>query len=125
MITTEQLTVNLKAYIDKQIASMAKTNPAISFMRPLITRALDKNFNKVGKLADLIADEKGNIDIASILDEMIENTLCTEPFTINSPMGDIEIGEGLIKIELPLVNKKVVLNQEDLQVFKEMLITKR
>lgn len=50
-----------------------KTNPMIGFMKPLITRALDKNFSKVSKALDLIADKDGNIDIENILTEMMEN----------------------------------------------------
>jgi hypothetical protein len=49
------------------MATMAKTNPMIGFMKPLITRALDKNFSKVSKALDLIADKDGNIDIENIL----------------------------------------------------------
>lgn len=63
MVTIMQLTDNLKSYISLQLESMAKTNPMIGFMKPLITRALDKNFSKVSKALDLIADKDGNIDI--------------------------------------------------------------
>ena len=59
---------------------MAKTNPMIGFMRPLIIRALDKNFSKVSKALDLIADKDGNIDIENILTEMMENLMTTNPF---------------------------------------------
>lgn len=57
MVTIMQLTDNLKSYISLQLESMAKTNPMIGFMKPLITRALDKNFSKVSKALDLIADK--------------------------------------------------------------------
>ena len=38
MVTIMQLTDNLKSYISLQLESMAKTNPMIGFMKPLITR---------------------------------------------------------------------------------------
>lgn len=105
--------------------SMAKTNPMIGFMKPLITRALDKNFSKVSKALDLIADKDGNIDIENILTEMMENLMTTNPFTFKTSfVGDIEIGGGEIKFNLPLTNKRLVLNMTDLETFKEMLITK-
>ena len=66
MITIDKLTQNLKTYITTQIDTMSKNTPMISFMKPLITRALDKNFNKITKALDLIADENGNIDIENI-----------------------------------------------------------
>lgn len=125
MVTIMQLTDNLKSYISLQLESMAKTNPMIGFMKPLITRALDKNFNKVSKALDLIADKDGNIDIENILTEMMENLMTTNPFTFKTSfVGDIEIGGGEIKFNLPLTNKRLVLNMTDLETFKEMLITK-
>lgn len=125
MVTIMQLTDNLKSYISLQLESMAKTNPMIGFMKPLITRALDKNFSNVSKALDLIADKDGNIDIENILAEMMENLMTTNPFTFKTSfVGDIEIGGGEIKFNLPLTNKRLVLNMADLETFKEMLITK-
>lgn len=125
MVTIMQLTDNLKSYISLQLESMAKTNPMIGFMKPLITRALDKNFDKVSKALDLIADKDGNIDIENILTEMMENLMTTKPFTFKTSfVGDIEIGGGEIKFNLPLTSKRLVLNMTDLETFKEMLITK-
>lgn len=125
MVTIMQLTDNLKSYISLQLESMAKTNPMIGFMKPLITRALDKNFDKVSKALDLIADKDGNIDIENILAEMMENLMTTKPFTFKTSfVGDIEIGGGEIKFNLPLTSKRLVLNMTDLETFKEMLITK-
>lgn len=97
----------------------------IGFMRPLIIRALDKNFSKVSKALDLIADKDGNIDIENILTEMMENLMTTNPFTFKTSfIGDIEIGGGEIRFNLPLTNKRLVLNTTDLETFKEMVITK-
>lgn len=125
MVTIMQLTDNLKSYISLQLESMAKTNPMIGFMKPLITRALDKNFDKVSKVLNLIADKDGNIDIENILAEMMENLMTTKPFTFKTSFaGDIEIGGGEIKFNLPLTSKRLVLNMTDLETFKEMLITK-
>lgn len=125
MVTIMQLTDNLKSYISLQLESMAKTNPMIGFMKPLITRALDKNFDKVSKALDLIADKDGNIDIENILAEMMENLMTTKPFTFKTLfVGDIEIGGGEIKFNLPLTSKRLVLNMTDLETFKEMLIIK-
>lgn len=60
----------------------------------------------------------------SIRKEM-ENLMTTNPFTFKTSfVGDIEIGGGEIKFNLPLTNKKLVLDMTDLETFKEMLITK-
>ena len=125
MVTIVQLTDNLRAYVATQLDTMSKNTPMIGFMKPFITRALDKNFSKVTKALDLIANDEGKIDIEDILTEMIENVINTNPFTFKTSfIGDIEIGGGQIKFNLPLTNKRLVLDMTDLEAFKEMLITK-
>lgn len=125
MVTVTQLTDNLKSYVSLQLDSMSKSNPMIGFMKPFITRALDKNFDKVTKILDLISDKEGNIDIENIITEMMENLMNTNPFTFKTSfIGDIEIGGGEIKFNLPFTSKRLVLNITDLETFKEMLITK-
>lgn len=125
MVTIEQLTDNLKSYISLQLDTMSKSNPIVGFMKPFITRALDKNFDKVKSFLDIISDKDGNIDIENIIAEMMENLMTVNPFTFNTPfVGDIEVGGGEIKFNLPLTNKRLVLNMTDLETFKEMLITK-
>ena len=120
-----QLIDNLRAYVATQLDTMSKNTPMIGFMKPLITRALDKNFSKVTKALDLIANDEGKIDIENILTEMIENVMNTNPFTFKTSfIGDVEIGGGQIKFNLPLTNKRLVLDMTDLEAFKEMLITK-
>ena len=120
-----QLTDNLRAYVATQLDTMSKNTPMIGFMKPLITRALDKNFSKVTKALDLIANDEGKIDIENILTEMMENVMNTNPFTFKTSfIGDVEIGGGQIKFNLPLTNKRLVLDMTDLESFKEMLITK-
>lgn len=125
MVTVTQLTDNLKSYVSLQLDSMSKSNPMVGFMKPFITRALDKNFDKVTKTLDLISDREGNIDIENIITEMMENLMNTNPFTFKTSfIGDIEIGGGEIKFNLPFTSKRLVLNITDLETFKEMLITK-
>ena len=125
MVTVMQLTDNLRAYITTQLDTMSNNTPMIGFMKPLITRALDKNFSKVTKVLDLIANDEGKIDIENILTEMIENVMTTNPFTFKTSfIGDIEIGGRQIKFNLPLTDKRLVLDITDLETFKEMLITK-
>lgn len=121
-----QLTEALKSYIALQLDNMAINNPIINFMKPLITRAVDNNIGKATKVLNLIADSEGNIDVENIMSEMIQNVLNAQPFTFNTSfIGNIEIGGGHIKLNIPLTDKRLVLGMSDLETFKEMLITKR
>ena len=123
MIAKEQLTIRLKQYINSQITQISKNNPIIAFMKPLLTRALDKNFNKIGSYLSLISDDEGNIDAENILSEMIESIIHTNTFNINTPIiGNIEIGNGQIKINIPLTDKRLVFNNQDLQTLKYALV---
>ena len=120
-----QLTNNLRTYVTTQLNTMSKNTPIIGFMKPLITRALDKNFNKVTGFLDLIANDEGKVDIENILAEMMDGVLNTEPFIFKTSfIGDVEIGGGQIKFNLPFTNKRLMLDITDLEAFKEMLITK-
>lgn len=121
-----QLTDNIKTYISLQIDTLSNNNPMLSFTKPLITRVVDNNISKINKTLSLIADNEGNIDVENILTEMIESVMKTQPFTFNTSfIGDIEIGGGHIKLNVPFTNKRLVLGMADLETFKEMLITKK
>ena len=123
MIAKEQLTIRLKQYITNQITQISKNNPIIAFMKPLLTRALDKNFNKIDGYLSLISDDEGNIDAENILSEMIESITHTNTFSINTPIiGNIEIGNSQIKINIPFTDKRLVFNSQDLQILKQTLI---
>lgn len=125
MVTKEQLIDNLRRYIDTQINVMSKTTPVINFMRPLLTRAMDNNIHKVSRLLDMVTDSEGTIDVDNILTEIISSVVNTEPFILNTSfIGDVEMGGGSIKINLPFVNKRLVLDKSDLETFKEMLMNK-
>lgn len=125
MVTKEQLIDNLRRYIDTQINVMSKTTPVINFMRPLLTRAMDNNVHKVSRLLDMVTNSEGTIDVDNILTEMISSVVNTEPFILNTSfIGDVEMGGGSIKINLPFVNKRLVLDKSDLETFKEMLMNK-
>lgn len=64
---------------------------SLANMKPLITRALDKNFSKITKALELIADKDGNVDVEGILTEMMENLMTTNPFSFKTSfIGDIE-----------------------------------
>lgn len=117
MVTTMQLTDKLRSYIFTQLDSMSKTSPMMGFVKPLVTRALDKKLSKITSILDLISNDNGNIDIEGILSEITENLMTTQPFTF-------EIGGGTIGFSIPLTDKKLVFDTTDLESFKEMLITK-
>jgi hypothetical protein len=125
MITIPRLIESLQRYVDVQITEMAKTNPMMGFMKPLISRAAYNAIGKADKALTLLADKDGNIDIEAILTEMTESLMTTQPFTINTSfIGDIVIGNGTIKVGIPYTERNLVFNSSDLQNLREMLTIK-
>lgn len=125
MITVYKLIESLQRYVDMQILELTKTNPMMSFMKPLISRAATNAINKADKALLLLADKEGNIDVEQILSEMTESLMNTAPFTINTSfIGDIVIGNGTIKLGIPFTERNLIFNTTDLQRLKEMLTIK-
>jgi hypothetical protein len=125
MVTVPKLIDSLQRYVDMQIEEVARTNPMIGFMKPLVKRAADNAISKADKMLVLLADKDGNIDINEIMSEMIESLMTTQPFTVNTSfIGDIVIGNGNIKVGIPFTERNLVFNVSDLQNLREMLTIK-
>lgn len=125
MVTVNQLTKNIKNYIDFQLRSMSMNNPMIAFAKPLITRAIDKKLLGLKDTLNLISDNEGFIDIENIITEMMDTVISSSNFNIEVPMlGTMSVGNGCIKLNIPYTDNMLVLNQEDLNTLKEMLIIK-
>ena len=126
MISVDKLMDNIKYYIGSQIESMSNEYPLIAFTKPLITRALNKNYSKVQGILNLISDNNGNLDIEAILSEMTDNLLKSKPFSINTSfIGDIEIGGGQLKLNIPFSDKKLVLGTSDFETFQEIITSNK
>lgn len=122
MINVNTLSIKLKDYLHSQVTTLAKESPIIGVLKPVITRVVDNNIYKVKDTLNLISDKEGNVDIENILEEMVDSIMNTNPFKLNTQFGDIEIGGGYIKLNIPLTNKRLILNQDDIQNFKSLLI---
>lgn len=121
---TEDIKTRLMQYMESQISVLAKTNPTIGFIKPLLTRALHNKISGIDNWLKLIADESGNIDIIEILEEMIDSVTHTQPFVMDIPvLGKAEIGGGNIKVNLPFIGK-LLFNSSDLLAFKNFMLGK-
>lgn len=123
MIPKEQLVNNLKEYAINQVNRMSKSSPGVAFLKPYITRVINNGIGQVLKPLDLIADKNNNIDVENIVSEMYDSIMSTSPFKINVPViGEMEIGGGHIKLNIPVINKDLILNTEDLNELKQTLL---
>lgn len=116
----------LKIFLNRQINGLAMTNPLISFSKPLITRVIDNNMHKANGFLSMLADENGNIDMQSLIPEMIQSVVTTRPFVYHTEfLGDLEIGGGFIKMNIPMTNNQIVLGKTDLDTLKELFTENR
>ena len=120
-MTTIETIEKLKTFLTGRINSLAMTNPLIGFAKPIIVRALNNNIYKAEGFLSMIADESGNIDTQNLIPEMIQSVMNTKPFVYHTDfLGDLEIGGGFIKLNIPMTNNQIVLNRTDLDVLKEL-----
>lgn len=114
---------NLKKFVDSKLTSLSKENPIMALFKPIASRVVDNNLYKVEGFLKQISDKDGLVDVEGILSEMTQNIMDTNPFKVNTGLlGELEIGAGKIKMDIPMINKSLVLNQQDLKELKDMLI---
>lgn len=115
----------LKIFLERQINSLAMTNPLISFSKPIITRVVNNKLNQTTNFFSMLADENGEIDVQSLIPEMIQSVMNTKPFVYHTEvLGDLEIGGGFIKLNIPMTNNQIVLGKTDLDALKDLFINK-
>lgn len=123
MISKIELIEKIHQFISIQLNSLSQTSPEIAFLKPLINRVLKNRLNGLTDILDLITEENGNIDIENIINEMSSSIINTKPFSVKIPsLGKALIGDGKIEVEIPYINKSVVLKEADIKVLKETLI---
>ena len=126
MMTKIQLIEKLQYFVEVQLSNMAKTNPVISFFKPIASRALKKKLLGIASFLDLVADENDNIDAENIIGEITASLINTQPFGIDVPtLGRVTIGGGKIEMGIPFTDKSIVLNEEDFVELKEILTSKQ
>ena len=115
----------LKIFLNKQINSLAMTNPLISFSKPLIIRVVNNKINQVSGFLSMLTDDSGEIDVQSLIPEMIQSVMTTKPFIYHTEfLGDLEIGGGFIKMNIPMTNNQIVLGKADLDTLRDLFINK-
>lgn len=113
---------DLRGFIDTKLVSLSQNNPMLALIKPLAARAIDNNLYKVETLLKQVSDKDGLVDIEGIMSEMTDNIINTKPFKMDTGLlGELEIGAGRIKMDIPMMNKSLVLNQQDLIELKDML----
>jgi hypothetical protein len=116
-----ETTEKLKIFLNKQVSSLAINNPLIAFAQPMITRIVSNKLNSAHGFLSMLADESGDIDTKTLIPEMIQSIMNTKPFVYHTEfLGDLEIGGGFIKLNIPMTNNQLVLGRSDLEDLKQI-----
>lgn len=111
----------LKIFLNKQINSFAINDPLIAFSKPLITRIVNNKINNINGFLSMLTDDSGEIDVQALIPEMIQSVMSTKPFVYHTEfLGDLEIGGGFIKINIPTTNKQLALSRTDFEELKQI-----
>lgn len=109
----------MKSFANAKISDMATNNSIILFTQPIINRAVDNMLGKADSFLALIEDKNGCVDIEAIVDEMINNLITTKSRSYDDILSGLTIGDGHIKMNIPLVDKQIIFDTNDI---KEMLM---
>ena len=111
----------LKIFLGRQINSLASDNPLIAFTQPMISRIVNNKLNNASGFLSMLADDSGEIDTKALIPEMIQSVMNTKPFVYHTEfLGDLEIGGGFIKLNIPMTNNQIVLGRNDLEDLKRI-----
>jgi hypothetical protein len=121
-MNTIEVIEKLKIFLSNQINGLAQNNPIISFSKPLIIRLINNNIYKAQGFLSMLSDDNGDIDVNNLIPEMIQSMMVTKPFIYHTDfLGDLEIGGGMIKMNIPLTNNQIILGKTDFDNLRELL----
>lgn len=119
MVERKFIINNLKNIVDTKIVEMTSNDALGLIIRPIINAAANKYICKVDTLLKFIEDDKtGMIDIKSILNEMINNLITAKAKEYPNISKGLVIGDGKIKMDIPIFDKSIVLDAKDIEEFK-------
>lgn len=124
MVERKVIIDNIVSFVNTKLSEMSASNPFILFIRPIISRAVNNNIEKLNSILKLVQDKDGKVDIEGIMSEMIDNLLVSQVKKYPDILGGVELGNGTIKVNIPFIDKSIVFDSNDLEEFKQSLITK-
>ena len=121
-MNTNEVSKRIIDGISKGIDFYGAKIPILNFFKPVITRMADKYIMELGKGLSFISIND-SVDLDKILEETINTLKTTEPFKIKTNLiGDIDICQGKVKFTIPFTEERLVLNIEDLENIKKMIL---
>ena len=102
----------------KLFVLLIKYMPTIQLVGMLVNNTLYKYLLKLAQ------DDNGMVDIEGIINETADNLLVAQVKKYPEVLGGVEIGNGTIRVKIPLIDKVIELDTNDLTAFRETLTSK-
>ena len=124
MVERKVIIDKIVGFANAKLSELSSTNPVVLIARPYIARVINNNIAKFDSLLKLAQDDNGMVDIEGIINETADNLLVTQVKKYPEVLGGVEIGNGTIRVKIPLIDKVIELDTNDLTAFKETLTSK-
>lgn len=121
MLSKEEVIKRLTEFINNKVDEMSINNSVVMVFRPVIHRVSKKVICKMEKLLSLLSDENGMIDIDGILGEMANNLITANSKSYPELLDGLTIGNGKISIDIPFIDKQLVLTKDDIEELRSYL----
>lgn len=124
MVERKVIIDKIVGFANTKLSELSSTNPVVLIARPYIARVINNNIAKFDSLLKLAQDDNGMVDIEGIINETADNLLVAQVKKYPEVLGGVEIGNGTIRVKIPLIDKVIELDTNDLTAFKETLTSK-
>ena len=124
MVERKVIIDKIVGFANAKLSELSSTNPIVLIARPYIARVINNNIAKFDSLLKLAQDDNGMVDIEGIINETADNLLVAQVKKYPEVLGGVEIGNGTIRVKIPLIDKVIELDTNDLTAFKETLTSK-
>jgi hypothetical protein len=124
MVERKVIIDKIVGFANAKLSELSSTNPVVLIARPYIARVINNNIAKFDSLLKLAQDDNGMVDIEGIINETADNLLVAQVKKYPEVLGGVEIGNGTIRVKIPLIDKVIELDTNDLNAFKETLTSK-
>ena len=121
MVERKVIIDKIVGFANSKLSELSSTNPVVLIARPYIARVINNNIAKFDSLLKLAQDDNGMVDIEGIINETADNLLVAQVKKYPEVLGGVEIGNGTIRVKIPLIDKVIELDTNDLTAFKETL----
>lgn len=124
MVERKVIIDKVVSFANAKLSELSSTNPVVLIARPYIARVINNNIAKFDSLLKLAQDDNGMVDIEGIINETADNLLIAQVKKYPEVLGGVEIGNGTIRVKIPLIDKVIELDTNDLTAFRETLTSK-